>query len=300
MDFEHQVFSSHRHDRLWAQHPDLTSPPDAKFADPRASSASQGPSKDASQLLRGPRVAALQNKRVTWAPLPEAEEPSQQLQMGALQPPGHAESSTLSEIQLPAIMKTQETHASSRPLNEIQTSAGSSVESKFIYSAQLGPYLSVSVGLWLSLHGLRFLLVGVGSMGFAEALGALAEGQTQCAVTGNAFQDLLQHSDLSVLETVMRSAVVFARMQPHQKGQVVDLLSTRGIHQLFDGQPRHIQVPYLDLPWDVLAAMHRAMLILKSSWLQSCAAFGTYDPLHIAGSGHPCWSSFEASKSGLF
>ena len=137
VDFEHQVFSSHRHDRLWAQHPDLrTSPQDARFADPRASSASQGPSKDASHLIRGPRVAALQNKRVTWAPLPEAEEPSQQLQMGALQPPGHAESSTLSEIQLPAIMKTQETHASSRPLNEIQTSAGSSVESKFIHLAQ--------------------------------------------------------------------------------------------------------------------------------------------------------------------
>ena len=138
VDFEHQVFSSHRHDRLWAQHPDpRTSPPDARFADPRASSASQGPSKDASHLVRVPRVAALENKRVTWAPLTEAEEPSQQLQTGALQPPGHAESSTLSEIQLPAIMKT--THASSRTLNELQTSAGSSVESKFIHSAQAVP-----------------------------------------------------------------------------------------------------------------------------------------------------------------
>lgn len=30
-------------------------------------------------------------------------------------------------------------------------------------------------------------------------------------------------------------------MQPHQKGQVVDLLSVRGIDQLFEGHPRFIQ-----------------------------------------------------------
>ncbi|KAL0022621.1 hypothetical protein WJX77_011150 [Trebouxia sp. C0004] len=73
------------------------------------------------------------------------------------------------------------------------------------------------------------------------ALTALAEGRLQCTVTGDAFDHVLQLGDTSLLESVMRNAVVFARMKPHQKGQAVDLLSATGIHQLFDGQPRHIQ-----------------------------------------------------------
>ncbi len=77
------------------------------------------------------------------------------------------------------------------------------------------------------------------------ALTALAEGQLQCTVTGDAFDHVLQLGDTSLLESLMRNAVVFARMKPHQKGQVVDLLSATGIHQLFDGQPRHIQVSLL-------------------------------------------------------
>ena len=64
----------------------------------------------------------------------------------------------------------------------------------------------------------------------------------QCAVTGDALEHMLQLEDTSLLEAVMRNAVVFARMKPHQKGQVMDLLGAVGIHQLFDGQPRHIQV----------------------------------------------------------
>ena len=79
------------------------------------------------------------------------------------------------------------------------------------------------------------------------ALTALAEGHVQCTLTGDAFDHVLQLGDTSLLESVMRNAVVFARMKPHQKGQVVDLLSATGIHQLFDGQPRHIQVS-LPLP----------------------------------------------------
>jgi len=70
----------------------------------------------------------------------------------------------------------------------------------------------------------------------------MAEGQMQCAVTGNALERLLQLPDLSVVETVMRSAVVFSRMQPHQKGQVMDLLGMMGIHQMFNGQSRFIPV----------------------------------------------------------
>lgn len=97
-----------------------------------------------------------------------------------------------------------------------------------------------------SLEGLTFQpLAGVRALNPSDALAALAEGQMQSAVTGDAFEHLLQHHDLSVLETVLRSTVVFSRMQPHQKGQVMDLLGSRGIHQLFAGQLRHIQVRLL-------------------------------------------------------
>ncbi len=93
-----------------------------------------------------------------------------------------------------------------------------------------------------TLKGLRFS-TGSGEMyDPSEALSAMAEGQMQCAVTGPALEGLLQLSDLSVLETVMRSAVVFSRMQPHQKGQVMDLLGMMGIHQIFNGQSRFIPV----------------------------------------------------------
>ena len=102
----------------------------------------------------------------------------------------------------------------------------------------------VALGKPRPLQGFRFSLTGVGSMGAAEALASLAEGRMQCAVTGGAFERLLRFGDLTMVETVMRSAVVFSRMRPVQKGQVVDLLGSRGIHQLFDRQPRHIQVHY--------------------------------------------------------
>lgn len=93
-----------------------------------------------------------------------------------------------------------------------------------------------------TLERLRFS-VGSGKMcDPSVALSAMAEGQMQCAVTGPALGRLLQLSDLSVLETVMRSAVVFSRMQPHQKGQVMDLLGMMGIHQIFNGQSRFIPV----------------------------------------------------------
>ena len=75
-----------------------------------------------------------------------------------------------------------------------------------------------------------------------QALTALAEGHVQCAVTGEAFQLLLQLPDVSALGAVMRNVVVFARMKPHQKGQVMDLLNARGLHQVHAGKPRHIQV----------------------------------------------------------
>lgn len=92
------------------------------------------------------------------------------------------------------------------------------------------------------LEGLRFLTAQHQPLEASEALHALAEGQMQCAVTGDALTYLLQHHDLSVLETVMRNVIVFSRMKPHQKGQVMDLLGMPGIHQLFQGQARYIPV----------------------------------------------------------
>lgn len=93
-------------------------------------------------------------------------------------------------------------------------------------------------------EGLKFTTAAHEALDTPRAIAALAEGQMQCAVTGDAFQYLLQQCDLSLLETVMRNAVVFSRMQPHQKGQVMDLLGMSGIHQLFDGQTRFVQVPF--------------------------------------------------------
>ena len=75
-----------------------------------------------------------------------------------------------------------------------------------------------------------------------QALTALAEGHMQCAVTGEAFQLLLQLPDVSALDAVMRNVVVFARMKPHQKGQVMNLLNARGLYQMQGDKPRHIQV----------------------------------------------------------
>ena len=61
-------------------------------------------------------------------------------------------------------------------------------------------------------------------------------------MTGAAFEHLLQLGDLPLLETIMRNVVVFSRMKPHQKGQVVSLLSTRGMHYSNNGQQRHLPV----------------------------------------------------------
>ena len=74
------------------------------------------------------------------------------------------------------------------------------------------------------------------------AIAAIAAGKAQCVVTGDALEQLLQSTDMLPLETVMRHVVIFARMKPAQKGQVVDLLNIRGLHQMHHGQPHHIQV----------------------------------------------------------
>lgn len=115
------------------------------------------------------------------------------------------------------------------------------------------------------LAGLRFMTTeGQGHLDATDALSALAEGQMQCAVTGAAFERLLQRCDLSAIQTVMQSAVVFSRMQPQQKGEVMDLLSMRGIHRLVEGCPRHIAVHKLS---NVLTAMNvQGVLLSSMAW----------------------------------
>ena len=55
---------------------------------------------------------------------------------------------------------------------------------------------------------------------------------------------MLQLSDQSLLETVMSNVVVFSRMKPYQKGQVMDLLGTRGLHRIVAGQQQHLPVSH--------------------------------------------------------
>ena len=67
------------------------------------------------------------------------------------------------------------------------------------------------------------------------------QGEAQCCVTGTAFEHMLQLGDTFLLELVMRSVVVFSRMKPHQKGQVMNLLGTRGLEHSINGQQQHLQ-----------------------------------------------------------
>ena len=97
----------------------------------------------------------------------------------------------------------------------------------------------------LQCEGLKFTL-GFGDVRedieATNAMTSIAEGDAQCAITGAAFEHLLQQEDLSVLESVLQNAVVFARMRPHQKAQILSLLGTAGLHQVFQGHHRHIPV----------------------------------------------------------
>ena len=94
-------------------------------------------------------------------------------------------------------------------------------------------------GLRVTLEGKEEVFQGESAL---QALTSVAQGQAQCCVTGPAFTQLLQQADSSVLEIVMQNVVVFARMQSHQKGQVMELLGARGLYQMLGNQQRHIQV----------------------------------------------------------
>ncbi|DBA92220.1 TPA: hypothetical protein ACH3X1_015928 [Trebouxia sp. C0004] len=73
-----------------------------------------------------------------------------------------------------------------------------------------------------------------------HALTNIAQGAAQCCVTGPAFEHMLQQADASVVEIVMTNVAVFSRMRSQQKGQVMDLLGSRGLFQHTEGQERHI------------------------------------------------------------
>ena len=70
----------------------------------------------------------------------------------------------------------------------------------------------------------------------------MLQGEAQCCVTGAALEHILQLGNASLLEAVMNSVVVFSRMRPYQKGQVMSLLSSTGLHQLIQGQQHHLPV----------------------------------------------------------
>ena len=126
-------------------------------------------------------------------------------------------------------------------------------------------------------HGQLRVVMGLGAeeIGLTHALQTMACGHAQCAVTGAAFEQLLQMSNLTVLETVMRNVVVFARMKPHHKGQVMDLLSVRGLHQMHHGRPRLVQV-CLFIMHSTSCIRHSYALLLKAvmcRWLMFTTDF---------------------------
>ena len=61
-------------------------------------------------------------------------------------------------------------------------------------------------------------------------------------MTGPAFEQMLQQADASVVQAVMSSVVVFARMRGQQKGQVMHLLGSRGLYHLAKGEQQHLPV----------------------------------------------------------
>lgn len=79
---------------------------------------------------------------------------------------------------------------------------------------------------------LKCVLAGVTNpakvLSYTEAFQLIAEG-TICAVTGSAFDHLLQLCEPAVMQSVLQSLVAAARMQSHQKAQLVKMLSCQGL-----------------------------------------------------------------------
>jgi len=73
------------------------------------------------------------------------------------------------------------------------------------------------------------------------------QGAMQCCITGPAFEYLLQQPNQALVQAVMLNSVAFTRMRSHQKGQLMDLLGRKGLHQMLNGQRQHILVRILIL-----------------------------------------------------
>jgi len=220
--------------------------------------------------LSSPRRVAFVTPSPDQAPAPLHQSPGRLRSTSlrsALMSPGHAAAAPAASSffcepcsATQAVPADASEHASSSaPLSLTQTALPSSADagihassSAFLGKSHGAQHASSDESPHGLSHGqLRFVRGLAGEeveVGSREAITAMVSGQVQCAVTGNAFDQILQSSDLSVLETVMRSVVVFARMKPHQKGEVMDLLSVRGLHQMHQGQPRHLQVSCLPPP----------------------------------------------------
>ena len=68
------------------------------------------------------------------------------------------------------------------------------------------------------------------------------QGEVGCCITGPAFEYLLQQPDQALIQAVMLNCVAFTRMKAHQKGQLMELLGTKGLPQMLDGERRYIPV----------------------------------------------------------
>ena len=68
------------------------------------------------------------------------------------------------------------------------------------------------------------------------------QGAVQCCVTGPAFACLLQQPNQALVQSVILNSVAFTRMKSEQKGQLMELLGSKGLHHIVTGQRQHIQV----------------------------------------------------------
>lgn len=142
------------------------------------------------------------------------------------------------------------------------------------------PLEDLCAGLWLTSEGYSPQDEPRSAL---QALQSVAQGQAQCCVTGRAFDHMLQHPEpAAMFETVLQNAVMFARMRSHQKGQVMELLSSRGLHQIVAGQKRHIPV----------SCVSRHVCCVHSTWLWVAAndcchlAALIWRPVHFTDGQH--------------
>lgn len=161
-------------------------------------------------------------------------------------------------LSLPADAHMEHAHYLPGPSQSPQSLAGHAQSPAGHPRSPAGHFQSQSGHPQQLCHGLRVILEGNQTAYHGDdalqALTSVAQGRAQCCVTGPAFAHILAQADRTVLDMVLQNVVVFAHMQSQQKGQVMELLGSRGLHVMLDGQQRHIQVAtyYLSLHLSVL------------------------------------------------